>query len=96
MKTRIITSMAVATAMILLPEIAYAQDLTPVNNFAQTIRDFMTGPFARIAGAIAIAFIGYRWFSGRMELGKALTIAGGIVLVLGAVSIVEFVDTGIG
>ncbi len=96
MKTKILTGLIIVAVMAMLPELVLAQDLTPVNNFAQTIRDFMTGPFARIAGAVAIAFIGYRWFSGRMELGKALTIAGGIVLVLGAVSIVDFVDQGIG
>ncbi len=100
MKTRlllgkVLLGLAVGTAMTALPDIAHAQELTPINNFATTIRDFMTGAFARIAGAIAIAFIGYRWFSGRMELSKALTIAAGIVLVLGAVSIVDFVDQGI-
>lgn len=73
---------------------AYAQ-LEPVENAAETVRDFLTGTFATVAGAVAIAFVGYRWFSGRMELGRALTIAGGIVLVLGAVRIVEFISTGI-
>lgn len=100
MKTRTLISkvaigLAVGLTMMAAPDIAQAQDLTPVNNFATTIRDFMTGAFARIAGAIAIAFIGYRWFSGRMELRRALTIAAGIVLVLGAVSVVDFVDQGI-
>ncbi len=90
-----LVGLVVGLTMVAVPDIAQAQDLTPVNNFATTLRDFMTGAFARIAGAIAIAFIGYRWFSGRMELSKALTIAAGIVLVLGAVSIVDFVDQGI-
>ena len=73
---------------------AHAQ-LEPVNNIATTVLDFMTGIFATTARAIAIAYVGYRWFTGRMELGRALTIAGGIVLVLGATQIVTFLQDGI-
>ncbi|MEP1229518.1 MAG: TrbC/VirB2 family protein [Litorimonas sp.] len=90
-KKRIAALVAMAT---LLPVKAYAQ-LEPVENAADTILAFMTGTFATVAGAVAIAMVGYRWFTGRMELGRALTIAGGIVLVLGAVRIVEFISTGI-
>lgn len=74
---------------------AHAQ-LEPVNNIATTVLNFMTGTFATIAGAIAIAYVGYRWFTGRMDLGRALTIGGGIVLVLGATQIVTFIQGGIG
>lgn len=84
-----------ATAAALLPAQAYAQ-LEPVDQAANTILGFLTGTFATVAGAIAIAVVGYRWFSGRMEMGRALTIAGGIVLVLGAVRIVDFIQSGIG
>ena len=79
----------------LMPQAAYAQ-LAPVDTAAQTILDFMTGVFATTAGAIAIAVIGYRWFTGRMEMGKALTIVAGIVLVLGAVQVVSFISAGVG
>lgn len=85
---------AMAAIVTLIPDYALAQ-LEPVENFADTIIGFMTGTFARVAGAIAVAMIGYRWFTGRLELGKALTIAGGIVLILGATSIVDFIDAGI-
>lgn len=84
-----------ATAAMLLPANAYAQ-LEPVESAADTVLGFLTGTFATVAGAIAIAVVGYRWFTGRMEMGRALTIAGGIVLVLGAVRIVEFIQSGIG
>lgn len=93
---RIAMGMALAMACVSMPDLAHAQvTLEPAERFADTVRDFMTGPFARTVGAIAVAFIGYRWFTGRMELGKALTIAGGIILVLGAVAIVDFIDAGI-
>lgn len=79
----------------LLPATAHAQ-LAPVDTAAQTILDFMTGVFATTAGAIAIAVVGYRWFTGRMEMGRALTIVAGIVLVLGAVQVVAFISAGVG
>jgi len=84
-----------AAAAALLPVNAYAQ-LAPVESAANTILGFLTGTFATVAGAIAIAAVGYRWFSGRMEMARALTIAGGIVLVLGAVQIVSWIQGGIG
>lgn len=94
MTKNIAIAFAAALTLSLLPEAALAQ-LEPVENAANSVIGFLTGAFARVAGAIAIAFIGYRWFTGRMELGKALTIAGGIVLILGATSIVDFIDAGI-
>ena len=84
----------VATFLALTPSLAYAQ-LEPVENMATTVVDFLTGPFAIAAGTAAIAVVGYRWFTGRLELGRALTIGGGIVLVLGAGQIVSFVNAGI-
>ena len=87
----LITISTLATVLMLMPQYAYAQ-LEPVENMATVVQDFLTGAFARSAGAIAIAVIGYRWFSGRMELGRALTICAGIVLILGAPSIVGWID----
>jgi len=86
---------ALVTFMLMMPSLAHAQ-LEPVENMADTVVGFLTGPFAIAAGTAAIAVVGYRWFTGRLELGRALTIAGGIVLVLGASQIVSFVDAGIG
>ena len=62
---------------------------------ATSIASLLTGTLARTAGIIAIAVIGYRWLSGRMELNRALTICGGIVLVLGAPSVVDFIGGAI-
>lgn len=88
---------AIATLLLVAtyPELAHAQ-LKPVDTAAKTILDFMTGTIATTAGAIAIAVVGYRWFTGRMEMGRALTIVAGIVLVLGAVQVVSFVSAGVG
>jgi len=54
----------------------------------------MTGGLATAVGAIAIAVVGYRWFSGRMEMGRAAATIGGIVLIIGSAQIVDFIRTG--
>ena len=86
-------------AMALLPAIAHATGTTGttiagVESVATTILGFLTGTLATLAGAIAIAFVGYRWFSGRMEMGKALATVAGIVLIIGSVQIVDFIRSG--
>ena len=86
-----------ATAIMAAPGIALANTTTGiagVTTVADTILAFMTGPLATAVGAIAIAFVGYRWFSGRMELGRAMATIAGIVLVIGSVQIVEFIRKG--
>ena len=88
---RLISLSTIATTLMLMPQYAHAQ-LEPVEDMATVVQDFLTGGFARTAAAIAIAVIGYRWFSGRMELSRALTICAGIVLILGAPAIVGWID----
>ena len=94
-----ITLSTMATGLMLMPHYAFAQSptqLKPVEGLADTVASFLTGGFARTAAIIAVAVIGYRWFSGRMELGRALTICGGIVLILGAPAIVTFIQSSVG
>lgn len=92
------TIMAVAAIFVMMPGTAFADTdpLVGVTTFADNILDFLRGPIATAAGAIAIAFVGYRWFSGRMELGRAVATVAGIVLVIGSVQIVGFIRTGTG
>lgn len=75
---------------------AAAESIEGVETIANTILGFLTGPIATAAGAIAIAIVGYRWFSGRMEMGKAVATVAGIVLVIGSVQIVNFIRSGAG
>jgi len=96
-KGRISAFFAAAAALnLLVPSLAYAVDenLGGLTDMADTILLFMTGPIATAAGAIAIAFVGYRWFSGRMEIGRAAATVAGIVLVIGSVQIVSFIRKG--
>ena len=83
----------------LLPSQAFADSATGIAGFtsvADTILQFLTGPIATAVGAIAIALVGYRWFSGRMEMGRAAATVGGIVLIIGSAQIVSFIRTGAG
>jgi len=92
------TILAFAATILMAPSAAFADEATlaGVTSFADTILDFMRGPIATAAGAIAIAVVGYRWFSGRMEMGRAVATVAGIVLVIGSVQIVGFIRTGAG
>ena len=71
------------------PGLAWAQDLTPALTIAEGIRDFLVGDFARAIAAIGLAACGFLAFAGRMPWGVAIAVIAGIVLVFGAVTIVE-------
>ena len=71
------------------PGLAWAQDLTPALTIAEGIRDFLVGDFARALAAIGLAACGFLAFAGRMPWSVAIAVIGGIVLVFGAVTMVE-------
>ena len=71
------------------PGLAWAQDLTPALTIAEGIRDFLVGDFARALAAIGLAACGFLAFAGRMPWGVAIAVIAGIVLVFGAVTMVE-------
>ena len=101
LKNRVSAGFAALSLALFAPMTAFATDgadnaIEGVTSIADTIIDFMTGPIATAAGAIAIAVVGYRWFSGRMEMGKAVATVAGIVLVIGSVQIVNFIRSGSG
>ena len=71
------------------PSLAWAQDLTPALTIAEGIRDFLVGDFARAIAAIALVACGFLAFAGRMPWGVAIAVIAGIVLVFGAVTMVD-------
>lgn len=71
------------------PNPAWAQDLTPALTIAEGIRDFLVGDFARAIAAIGLAACGFLAFAGRMPWSVAIAVIAGIVLVFGAVTMVE-------
>lgn len=92
MKTNQTLIRSAVIAAFMLPSLAYADTtLTGFTTFAETVLNFMRGPIATTVSAIAIAVVGYRWFTGRMELGRAVATIGGIVLIVGSVQIVGWI-----
>ena len=71
------------------PGLVWAQDLTPALTVAEGIRDFLVGDFARALAAIGLAACGFLAFAGRMPWSVAIAVIGGIILVFGAVTMVE-------
>lgn len=98
LKGRTSAALSALSLALFAPMAAHAGEgaIEGVESIANTILGFMTGPLATAAGAIAIAVVGYRWFSGRMEMGKAVATVAGIVLVIGSVQIVNFIRGGAG
>ena len=71
------------------PGLAWAQDLTPAVTIAEGIQEFLVGDFARACAVIALAACGFLAFAGRMPWSVAIAVIGGIVLVFGAVTMVD-------
>lgn len=86
--TRAITLLLMCL-MAVAPEMAVAE---PWDDIAEKIVDVLTGGFARTCAILVVAFCGYRWWAGRLNMEVAGSVIGGIVLIFGAVSIVDFVS----
>lgn len=82
-----------AFAFMAMPEAALAQNNGPIfgtaDNIVTNILNFLTGGFARIVAIIAVVILGFMWMSGRLEMKKALSVIGGIVLVFAAAALVD-------
>jgi len=89
----IVGGLALALIVMLSPEMAAAQTaietLEPLEAIIESIIGIMTGPIATGVAIVAVAAIGYMWMSGRMEMGKAVSIVFGMVLIFGAANIVN-------
>ena len=74
---------------------AHGQGLTPLENVADAVADFLTGGFARSLAIIAVVGVGMLFFTGNMRLAPAAAIILGIALVFGAASIVDSLVTAV-
>lgn len=66
---------------------AYAQDLSPIDNFFQTLGNALTGTTGRAIGFVAICGVGILFLAGRMPLMAAGSVALGLVVIYGAATI---------
>lgn len=85
--TRMLTLMLMCF-MVIMPEFVMAE---PWDDIADKIVSVLTGGFARTCAIIAVAACGYRWWVGKMTMEVAGGVIGGIIVVFGAASIVDFV-----
>lgn len=80
-----LTTLAVAVvASCLVAAPAYAQGTGDVQGFVDSIKEFVTGTFAKSVAVIAIAVTGYRFFTGRASAGPLVAVIGGCFLIFGA------------
>lgn len=67
-----------------------------IQTFADNIKSFLTGAFAKTAAVIAVAVTGFRFFTGRASAGPLLAVLGGIFLIFGATWVLDQVTGGSG
>lgn len=77
---------ALAAAMILGGP-AMAQDLSPIDTFFGTLGAALTGTTGRAIGLVALAAVGIMFLFGRMNMGFAVSICVGLVILFGAATI---------
>lgn len=80
------------SAILLLYQPAWAQELAPLENVVDFLVDFLTGAFARSVAIIAVAILGYLGLTGRLRWGVGGSVIVGIALIFGAASIVDAVS----
>ena len=76
---------------ILYPDNAHAQSalFDSGTNFLTALQDLMTSTWARIVAIIGVVFLGFAWMFGRISLQLAVSVTGGIILVMAAPAIVD-------
>ena len=66
---------------------AMAQDLSPIDTFFSTLGTALTGTTGRAIGLVALAAVGILFLFGRMNMGFAVSICVGLVILFGAATI---------
>lgn len=87
--------LAVLAVSVLLTEPAYAGtgEVSTISDALEYVADILTGTAARWTGVIAIACLGIASLVGMLKFTKALSIAVGIGLILGAPEIVDAIGS---
>ena len=80
-------ALAVLALSALMAVPARAQDLSPIDNFFTTLGTALTGPTGRAIGLVALAAVGITFLFGRMNLGLAVSICVGLVILFGSATI---------
>jgi type IV secretion system protein VirB2 len=79
--------LALFAAAIVIGGPAVAQDLSPIDTFFSTLGAALTGTTGRAIGLVALAAVGIMFLFGRMNMGFAVSICIGLVILFGAATI---------
>jgi type IV secretory pathway VirB2 component (pilin) len=90
--SRYMVFLAMAACMACVADLAYAQDLQPVNDIAEYVQGFLTGRLATSLAVIAVAVVGYLFWAGQIASQAALAVVAGIALVFGSAQIVAILE----
>jgi type IV secretion system protein VirB2 len=74
---------AVVAAVVLAPGIAHAQSVDPTTIVTQILA-YVTGPFGRAAGALAVAAVGFACIIGHHPMAGIGILLVGVFLIFGA------------
>lgn len=90
---QIAASSIAASVLMLLPEKAMAQD-NAITEALCTIIEQLSGPVGRGIAVVAVIFLGFSLFLGKITWGLAIALAIGIAAIFGAGEIVELLGGG--
>lgn len=76
-----ILTLCTAFVLVMIPDMAPAQDVPAVTAVLVNISGFLTGPFGKAAAGLAVIVLGFLTLSGNIQLRTAVTILGGIILI---------------
>lgn len=85
----LIALIGILAAAILIPDLASAQDLSPVSNMLTTVQIALTGPIGRAIATIAVIGVGYACFLGRLNWTLFAMVLVGAVLVFFADDLID-------
>lgn len=83
-------------AMVLTPEIAYAQSAAPIEGILDWFVGVLQGNVARSVAIIAVCFLGFLFLTGRMAWQMAFSIVIGIAIIFGAAELVDAMKSSAG
>ncbi len=85
-----ITAALLAALVIILPELAFAQNLNgSIGRRMCNIVAVLVGPAGQAVGTAAVVFLGIGAFFGKVNWGLALTVSIGIIAIFAATTIVN-------
>ena len=79
----------VLTGIFALPDMALAQDLSPVSSMLTTVQAALTGPIGKAIATIAVIGVGYACFLGRLNWTLFAMVLIGAVLVFFADDLID-------